>query len=150
MVVSRVSEGGGATCVSAIAVDKITGDGILAVFGSPEPDAQRHEKAVRAALAMQAAMSEISEERRRRRQVTCTIGIKVHCGEVLHGFVGSKDRMELTIIGEAANWTDRYCSGAGGGEILLSPVECRSFKDSSADPLRIKLPISGKFEPAQG
>ena len=103
-------------------VDKITGDGILAVFGSPEPDAQRHEKAVRAALAMQAAMSEISEERRRRRQVTCTIGIGVHCGEVLHGFVGSKDRMELTIIGEAANWTDRYCSGAGGGEILISPA----------------------------
>ena len=30
-------------------VDKISGDGILAVFGSPEPDALRHEKAVRAA-----------------------------------------------------------------------------------------------------
>jgi class 3 adenylate cyclase len=29
--------------------------------------------------------------------------------------------MELTIIGEAANWTDRYCSGANGGEILISP-----------------------------
>ncbi len=71
---------------------------------------------------MQSAMKEVSEERRRRGQVTCTIGIGVHCGEVLHGFVGSKDRMELTIIGEAANWTDRYCTGAGGGEILISPA----------------------------
>ena len=72
-------------------VDRITGDGILAVFGSPEPDPLRHEKAVRAALAMQSAMIDVSEKRRRRGQPTCTIGIGVHCGEVLHGFIGSND-----------------------------------------------------------
>jgi len=82
----------------------------------------RHEKEVRAALAMQSAMAEISEQRKRRGQVTCTIGIGVHCGEVLHGFIGSNDRMELTVIGEAANWTARYCDGAAGGEILISPA----------------------------
>ena len=42
-------------------IDKITGDAILAVFGCPEPDSMRHEKAVRAALAMQSAMAEVSE-----------------------------------------------------------------------------------------
>jgi len=103
-------------------IDKITGDAILAVFGCPEPDPMRHEKAVRAALAMQSAMAEISGQRKRRGQVTCTIGIGVHCGEVLHGFIGSNDRMELTVIGEAANWTARYCDGAAGGEILISPA----------------------------
>src|SRR5262249_51495097 len=41
---------------------------------------------------------------------------------VLHGFIGSNDRMELTIIGEAANWTARYCAGAAGGEVLISPA----------------------------
>ena len=103
-------------------IDKITGDAILAVFGCPEPDPVRHEKAVRAALAMQSAMAVVSEQRKRRGQVTCAIGIGVHCGEVLHGFIGSNDRMELTIIGEAANWTARYCDGAAGGEILISPA----------------------------
>ena len=103
-------------------VDKITGDAILAVFGSPEPDPLRHEKGVRAALAMQSVMQQISEKRKRRGQVTCTIGIGVHCGEVLHGFIGSNERMELTVIGEAANWTARYCDGAAGGEILISPA----------------------------
>jgi adenylate cyclase len=103
-------------------IDKITGDAILAVFGCPEPDSMRHEKAVRAALAMQSAMTEVSQQRKRRGQVTCAIGIGVHCGEVLHGFIGSNDRMELTIIGEAANWTARYCDGAAGGEILISPA----------------------------
>jgi len=103
-------------------IDKITGDAILAVFGCPEPDPMRHEKAVRAALAMQSAMAEISEQRKRRGLVTCTIGIGVHCGEVLHGFIGSNDRLELTVIGEAANWTARYCDGAAGGEVLISPA----------------------------
>jgi adenylate cyclase len=102
-------------------IDKITGDAILAVFGSPEPDSLRHEKALRAALAMQSAMAKITEKRKRRDQVICTIGIGVHCGEVLHGFIGTNDRMELTVIGEAANWTARYCDGASGGEILISP-----------------------------
>ena len=101
-------------------IDKITGDAILAVFGSPEPDPSRHEKALRAALAMQSAMGAISDKRRQRGQATCRIGIGVHCGEVLHGFIGSNDRMELTVIGEAANWTSRYCDGAAGGEILIS------------------------------
>jgi adenylate cyclase len=103
-------------------VDKINGDAILAVFGSPEPDPLRHEKSVHAALAMQTAMAEISERRKRHGRVTCAIGIGVHCGEVLHGFIGSNDRMELTIIGEAANWTARYCAGATEGEILISPA----------------------------
>jgi adenylate cyclase len=103
-------------------VDKITGDAILAVFGSPEPDPLRHEKGLRAALTMQSVMMEVSERRKRRGQATCSIGIGVHCGEVLHGFIGSNDRMELTIIGEAANWTARYCDGAAGGEILISPA----------------------------
>ena len=103
-------------------IDKITGDAILAVFGCPEPDSMRYEKAVRAALAMQSAMADVSAQRKRRGQVTCTIGIGIHCGEVLHGFIGSNDRMELTIIGEAANWTARYCDGAAGGEVLISPA----------------------------
>jgi len=103
-------------------IDKITGDAILAVFGSPEPDPLRHEKALHAAMEMQSAMAAISDRRRQRGQATCTIGIGVHCGEVLHGFIGSSDRMELTVIGEAANWTSRYCDGAAGGEILISPA----------------------------
>jgi adenylate cyclase len=103
-------------------VDKFIGDAVLAVFGSPEPDALRHEKAVRAALAMQAAMAEVSERRKRRGRATCSIGIGIHCGEVLHGFIGSTERMELTIIGDAVNWTNRYCAAAGSGEILISPA----------------------------
>jgi class 3 adenylate cyclase len=65
---------------------------------------------------------------------------------VLHGFVGSKDRMELTIIGEAANWTDRYCSGANGGEILISPaMHQRLWRHIDTEPTIIDTKHEGKL-----
>jgi adenylate cyclase len=102
-------------------VDKFIGDSILAVFGSPEPDADQHGKAIRAALAMQAAINEVNEARRSRGQTVCEMGIGIHCGEVLHGFIGSEERMEFTVIGDAVNRTSRYCDAAGPRQVLISP-----------------------------
>jgi adenylate cyclase len=70
---------------------------------------------------MQTAMKAINAERSRRGLVTCEIGIGIHCGEVLHGFIGSSDRLEFTVIGDAVNKTSRYCDCAQAGEILISP-----------------------------
>lgn len=101
-------------------IDKFIGDAILAVFGSPEPDDRQHENAVRAALAMQDAMKQVNESRRKRGAVTCELGIGLHHGEVLHGFIGAENRLEFTVIGDTVNRTARYCDGAAPGEILLS------------------------------
>jgi adenylate cyclase len=101
-------------------VDKFIGDAMLVIFGSPEADPQQHEKAVRAALAMQDAIRVVSEKRSARGQVPCDMGIGLHCGEVLHGFIGSNERMEFTVIGDAVNRATRYCEGAGPGQILMS------------------------------
>jgi adenylate cyclase len=102
-------------------VDKFIGDAILAVFGSPEPDEEQHAKAVCAAVAMQEALAEVNAARRARGQVICELGIGVHCGSVLHGFIGSEERMEFTVIGDAVNKTSRYCDGAAAGQVLISP-----------------------------
>lgn len=103
------------------AVDKYVGDAILAVFGSPEPDEQQHIHAVRAAVAMQAAMHEVNEQRQAQGKHTSELGIGVHCGEVVHGLIGTTRRMEFTVIGDAVNRASRYCDGAHAGEVLLSP-----------------------------
>lgn len=102
-------------------VDKYIGDAILAVFGSPKKDPQQHENALRAALDMQAEMVRSNQARAAKGKATCNIGIGVHCGEVLHGFIGAADRMELTVIGDAVNRATRLCDGARGGEVIISP-----------------------------
>ena len=95
---------------------------------------------------MQAAMAEVSQARARRGQVTCSIGIGIHCGEVLHGFIGSNDRMELTIIGDAVNWTARYCAAAGSGEILISaPLHQRLWRLVDTEMITIDTKNEGKL-----
>ena len=102
-------------------VDKFIGDAILAVFGSPAPDPEQHANAVLAAKEMQAAMRRMNESRAARKQPAVELGIGIHCGKVLHGFIGSEERVEFTVIGDAVNKTSRYCDGAGPGEVVISP-----------------------------
>ena len=125
-------------------VDKYIGDAILAVFGSPEPDPQHHEQAVRAAVGMQAAMREANAMRAARGMVTCGIGIGVHCGQVVHGVIGAFERMEFTVIGDTVNLASRYCDGALLGEVLLSPeVYARVWNVVQAEPTTVATKHEG-------
>jgi adenylate cyclase len=102
-------------------VDKYIGDAILAVFGSPKPDAEQHQNAVRDAVDMQDAMRTLNEMRAAQGKTTCDVGIGVDSGEVLHGFIGVLHRMKHTVIGDVVNCAARYCDAARAGEVLLSP-----------------------------
>jgi adenylate cyclase len=101
-------------------VDKFIGDAILAVFGSPDPDPEHHRQALHAALAMQEAVQKLNAARKERNQPTCEIGIGVHSGDVLHGFVGTQERLEFTVVGDAVNRASRFCAAAGANEIIVS------------------------------
>ena len=122
------------------------GDAILAVFGSPEADPDQHEKAVRAALAMQESIQTTNLRRAGRNLPTCDIGIGIHSGEVLHGFIGTAERLEFTVIGEAVNRASRYCSGAGRSEIVISPeVFEHVFRLVQAEKTTIPTKHEGDF-----
>ena len=101
-------------------IDKFVGDAILAVFGSPEADEEQHLHAIQAALKMQSELQRINAQRSARSQRTGQLGIGIHCGEVVHGFIGTTERMEYTVIGDTVNRASRFCDGAGGGEVLIS------------------------------
>jgi adenylate cyclase len=101
-------------------IDKFVGDAILAVFGSPDADDQQHLHAIQCALEMQTAMKEVNAQREAKKRRTGELGIGIHCGEVVHGFIGTAERMEYTVIGDTVNRASRYCDGAGGGEVVLS------------------------------
>lgn len=125
-------------------VDKFIGDAILAIWGFPPPDEEQHLRAVRSAVAMQAAIAYVSDERRRAGLPVCDIGIGVHSGEVLQGFIGSEDRQEFTVIGDAVNKAARFCDGAAGGEVLISPqVHARVWKQCAVEAKEVSTKHEG-------
>jgi len=102
-------------------IDKFVGDAVVAIFGTPETDLLQHEHGVRAGLAMQEAAKLVTQRRAARHKEVCEIGIGIHCGIVLHGFIGAADRLDFTVIGDAVNRASRLGDGAKGGEVLISP-----------------------------
>jgi len=125
-------------------VERFAGDGIFAVFGAPESDDRQQEHAVRAALDMQRTVSELNVARDKRRtpisRTGIGIGIGIDSGEVLNGFIGNAERLEFTVVGDAANFASRYCSSAAPGEILISQsVHSRVWKLVDSEP-RQRIP----------
>ena len=93
-------------------IDKFVGDQILAVFA----DDRSEQLAVRCALAMQAKMDDLAPERTER---AAGVGIGIATGEVVMGAMGSQDRMDYTVLGDAVNLAARLCSHAAQGQVLV-------------------------------
>lgn len=91
-------------------VSTFLGDGILAYFGALQPNPWQCNDAVRAALAMRAAIREYSAELEREGLPPVAVGIGIHRGPGLAGMVGSRDRMEYAFVGRTVNMAARVQS----------------------------------------
>jgi adenylate cyclase len=103
-------------------IDKYIGDSIVAVFGSLIPLRNSARNAVSGAIQMMHQMPILGERWQKRYDFprTVEIGIGISTGEVYLGNVGSPERMEFTIIGNAVNIASRFCGLAAPGQILIT------------------------------
>jgi adenylate cyclase len=88
-------------------LDKFMGDGMMAVFGSMGEMPDHPRRAVAAALSMKALLSKINGLRSMRGRPPIAIGIGVHTDEVIVGNIGSRRRLEYTVIGDGVNTCSR-------------------------------------------
>jgi class 3 adenylate cyclase len=88
-------------------VSTFLGDGILAYFGALQPNPWQCDDAVRAALAMRAAIREYNAELAREGLPPLAVGIGIHRGPGLVGLVGSRERMEYSFVGRTVNLAAR-------------------------------------------
>jgi adenylate cyclase len=84
---------------------KFMGDGILAAFDGAEGDACR--RALDGAEAATTAMARLNLERSAAGLPVTGFTLALHQGEVLYGNVGSRDRLDFTVIGPAVNELSR-------------------------------------------
>ncbi|HUH13500.1 MAG TPA: adenylate/guanylate cyclase domain-containing protein, partial [Longimicrobiales bacterium] len=101
-------------------VDKYIGDEVMGVFGAPVPQEDHARRAVVAAQRMRLEMSELNAARAARGQGALGVSIGLNSGVVVAGNMGSPDRLNYTVLGEAVNLAARLCSAAGRDEILVS------------------------------
>ena len=88
-------------------VSTFLGDGILAYFGALQPNPWQCDDAVRAALAMRAAMRDYNVELAGEGLPALSVGIGIHRGPGLAGLVGSRERMEYAFVGRTVNLAAR-------------------------------------------
>ncbi len=88
-------------------LEKFTGDGIMATFGTPRPGEADAANAVAAAGAMFAAIDNWNAERRRIGAPTIDIAIGAHYGPVVLGDVGDRNQLEFAVLGDTVNVASR-------------------------------------------
>jgi class 3 adenylate cyclase len=84
-------------------VSTYLGDGLLAYFGALQPNPWQCADAVRAALAMRAALASYNTELAREGLLPLALGIGIHRGSGLAGMVGSSQRKEYGFVGRTVN-----------------------------------------------
>src|SRR5690606_23180800 len=88
-----------AVCAECGTLDKFIGDCVMAFFGAPMPQPDHAIRAVRAAVAIQRAIKALNDERVPRGQPPLLSRIALNSGPVVVGDVGSKRRVDYTVLG---------------------------------------------------
>jgi adenylate cyclase len=123
-------------------LDKYLGDGLMALFGAPTATPDDATNALNAAVAMQRRVIGINADLREEGLPEVAIGIGLHTGEAVVGYVGSERRSEYTAIGDTVNTASRLESNSTGGQILLSDAASQAAE--SRYPLIAREPIAVK------
>ncbi len=136
------------------------GHRIMALFGALQAHEDDPQRAVRAALAMNAALADVN---RRAAETLAKIypsgekfgdtplkqRIGLNSGFVFAGNVGSATRHEYSVMGDEVNLTARLMGVAQEGEVLISWSTARRVE--TAFDLREKdpVPVKGKSQPVR-
>ncbi|MDR1142697.1 MAG: hypothetical protein LBK77_00580 [Spirochaetaceae bacterium] len=128
-------------------VDKYIGDAILALF----PQINGPDMAVQTAIAIQGKILEYNIHRAKCGYRPLAMGIGIHTGTLMVGVVGTKDRMQNTVISDAVNLASRVESLTKAFRVSLAISEetFKKLEDPGAYQYRFvgKVRVKGKVEP---
>ncbi|MBO0710356.1 MAG: adenylate/guanylate cyclase domain-containing protein [Acetobacteraceae bacterium] len=128
---------------------KFIGDGLLAIFPLSQPSACA--SLLQAVAEARQAMDTLNERNRKTGRASLTFGIGVHVGDVMYGNIGSRTRLDFTVIGPAVNMASRLESLTKqlGKTVLLSRAFA-DFVERDFDLERVgKYPVRGFSDPIE-
>jgi len=117
----------------------------MALFGAPLAHENDPERALRAALEMMDELGAFNAER----GIDLGVHFGINSGLVIAGGIGTSERQEYSVMGDAVNVAKRLEETSERGEILLGPDTQRLaaplFNFEDREPVRVK----GKSEPVE-
>ncbi len=126
-------------------VDKFEGDGLLAVFGAPEPHDDHADRATRAAMEMAKRVNDDGAAGPLR------IGVGINSGQVVAGSIGGGGRLNFSVIGDAVNVAARIEAATRhtGDDVLLSGDTLRRQRSKFELVPRGSHDLKGISEPVE-
>jgi adenylate cyclase len=122
-------------------IDKFQGDGMLVVFGAPNPMQDHAQRALHAATGMLREIERFNRELEERGRPPVAVGMGLDTGDVVAGHVGSDDRMEFTLIGVPVN-NSAYLSKVRPARVLMSEATRERvhewFEVAEFEPMQLK------------
>jgi len=101
-------------------LDKFMGDGIMAFWGAPKASSDDPVRSVRCGLDQLRAVERFNERRAGIGEPPIAVGIGIHTGPLVVGYVGSSKALSYTVIGHTANQSARLCGVAEAGQLIVS------------------------------
>jgi adenylate cyclase len=132
-------------------VNQYVGDEIFATFGAPFAFPPYERNAVFCALEMLEKLTELNKKCRGLENCEIKVGIGIHAGEVITGTMGSKDKIEYSVIGDAVNTGKRIESLTQNrpNTILISETVYDSVKEYTEVNEWPAIPVKGKTDPVK-
>jgi adenylate cyclase len=121
---------------------KLMADGVLAIF-TAENSAEACAAALRAEADMRSKHAELNVRRTAAGQPVSSVYLGLHVGDVFYGNIGSKERLDFTVVGQAVNEASRISSmcRSADREVLFSSA----FRDSLPEGDRPRLVSVGRY-----
>jgi adenylate cyclase len=101
-------------------LDKFMGDGIMAFWGAPLAHRDDAVRSVQCAIEQMDVLGRFNRQRISENKPPLAVGIGVHTGPAVVGYVGSSKALSYTVIGDTANTSARLCSTALAGQVVIS------------------------------
>jgi class 3 adenylate cyclase/DNA-binding NarL/FixJ family response regulator len=101
-------------------VMQFVGDAVMAVFGAPLPQPDHAQRSLAAALAMHAAQDGVNARWAAEGLPAFHLGIGLSTGDVAAALLGSDERLEYSVVGDAVNLAQRLQQWGEGGQTVLS------------------------------
>ena len=130
-------------------VDKFIGDCAMLVFGVSEDDTDHAFNAVSCGVLIQQLARRLNEQRRIDGRPEVEFRIGINCGAMLAGNLGSDERMEYTVVGDAVNLASRLCCEAAPDQIIIREQLFSMLQPRIVAQMEQTLAIRGKSAPVQ-